>query len=888
MATGKHAFIARMAFICAAAVLFSAWSPAGDIESYTLPNGLRVVLSRRPGAGIVSGRIAFRVGSGDERDRSEYGMAHLFEHLLFKSAPGRPMDALTRQIEDSGGYTNAATGNDTTTYMIDLPSEFLPLLLDIFADMVIAPAVTPEGLAGEKEVVVEEINQSNDNPDRALLDTFFDSLYGSDHPYAHPILGTAETVRGITLESVRAFHARHYRPDNASLVLSGDFDPGEAKKLVDASFAGWRKPAGKAPELPAAGRVAGDPVVDVAVNSRAALAKAYIGFRGPKAADADLAAASLLGQILGGDLSGRLIETVKKRDGLAIDIGAFVYPMRRDGLFAVAVEAEPEKLAPAVAAVLTELARLVDRPPTGDELDRGRARWRRALFASRDSAGGDANSLASFESLYGDWRLREAYNAFLSAVEPGDVVGAAARMYGSGSLTVAALLPESAADRAEDCARELQSLAAAFSPPSFEDADDGAPVFEERPFLDDVRLFVMRDPSRELVAVTAGAPNGVSLETADNNGIASMMASAWDKATETLDSTALPRAISDLGASIQSYSGSDAALLSGQFMRDNWREAMRLFVDILARPAFAPADIEESRREQLAAIAREDEWLPGRAKQLADELLYPGHPYALEMEGKAAVVANLTAEEVRDWYRRTVRSGPLTIAVAGNVEPEEVAGMLREALSGWRADRGAADSAVVARPEPPAGPMFAERTVDSAQTHIAYAFAAPAFGDPDRPAMHVLNAHLGGMGGVLFTELRERRKLAYTAQPMYSPKRLAGDLLLYISTENRKRGEALEGMRGIVEALRESGVSAEEVESAKRQLTGALVRARQTVDQLAFGAFNSVVKGYGADFDERYLERVAAVDADDVNRVIRTYLDPERMAIVVVGPEQAE
>ncbi len=199
-----------------------AWGAAE--ESYILHNGLKVILVEQPGNPVVSMRVMIKTGSADESVRSEYGLAHLMEHMAFKGSTRYPdPGVISSLVERNGGDMNAYTSSDSTVYYLNMPADQTALGLDILSELVFHPIYDPREYELEKEVVIEEIKRGRDNPDRLLMESFFEAAY-PDHPYGRPVIGFEETVRNASVEEAKAFHDRHYRPDNAVLVVTGGFD----------------------------------------------------------------------------------------------------------------------------------------------------------------------------------------------------------------------------------------------------------------------------------------------------------------------------------------------------------------------------------------------------------------------------------------------------------------------------------------------------------------------------------------------------------------------------------------------------------------------------------------------------------------------------------------
>lgn len=851
-------------------------------ESYFLENGLKVILAPRPASPVVAARVLVKVGAAEEATPTEYGLAHLNEHMAFKTTAKRKVGEIFAVIEKNGGNANAYTSRDETVYLVNLPADSTGLALDVLADLVFAPLYDPDEFASEKEVVVEEIRRRDDNPNALIYDQLSALVYPG-HPYGRPVIGSMESVRGVTLEQAWAFHNAYYRPDNAVLIVSGGFDVAETKEDILEYFGELRRPD-EPLVRPAFPPVAGvqKPNLLARENRNVALAKVFLGFGAFSAADPRSGRADLLAAALSSGRASRLEEAVKNRQGLVSSIFAHSDSPRDKGVFLVGFETETDKIPAAVRATLAELTNIAAQPFTSGELEKARALAKLSLLRQRETVEGVARMLGDFEHAYGDWRLVDAYLPQWDRIGSSDLTRLAGELFVPGNLAVSVLLPEGAPDPTE----ELKAILDAFDPKPAGVAAPEKPDFEKVDLLAGVELWVMRDPDADLVSVAAGVAGGLFAEGDDDNGVGNFTAGVWPKATVDRDAAALSLATERLGAWISAQSGRNSLRLRGTFINDAWREGLALFLEVLTRPAFDPANVEEVRQEILAEIATRDENPDSLVVENVAALLYPGHPYRLTVQGSAENVAAFTADDLAAHYRRFIHPGALVIAVAGNLDPQTVREELADGLRGWKADSG--DVAAFAEPPAPiASPAVKAVARDFSQARIVFGFQGVGIADGDAAALRVLFGHLSGSGGPLFMKLREEQSLAYSVTGWPAPGVGAGDLKFYIGTDPEKAAVAFSGMRDVIERTVRDGVSEEDVEDARRYLLGQYKFEKEGVGDRTESLLSNILNKVGKDFDEQYLAAIAAVTPEDVRRVAKKYLDFDRVVYSLIGPEAA-
>ncbi|WP_306286358.1 pitrilysin family protein [Sphingomonas sp. Ant20] len=282
-----------------------------------LANGLRVYAIRDTATPNVSVQVWYDVGSKDD-PKGRSGFAHMFEHLMFKSTRNLVSEQMDRLTEDVGGYNNASTNDDYTNYYEVVPANHLQRLLFAEADRMASLVVEPKSFASERDVVKEELRQSTlARPYGKLFSLYYPALAYVRHPYARGTIGSLENLEAAGIDDVRAFHATYYRPDNAVLVVSGNFEPAQLDRWIDTYFAPIKKPSGEIPRVTVAEPARTQAVTRTVYEPNTPLPAVLISYHIPADRAADIPALSLLKAILSEGESSRLYESVVYRDQLA-------------------------------------------------------------------------------------------------------------------------------------------------------------------------------------------------------------------------------------------------------------------------------------------------------------------------------------------------------------------------------------------------------------------------------------------------------------------------------------------------------------------------------------------------------------------------------------------
>ncbi len=364
-----------------------------QFEDYTLPNGLRVILLEDHSTPIVHVQIWYHVGSKDEKP-GRTGFAHLFEHMMFKGSRNVQPEAHTSYIASVGGQSNAYTTEDTTVFWETMPAQFLPLALWLEADRMASLRVEDATFKTEREVVKEERRQRVDNqPYGRLSEIIYDNAF-TTHPYKHPVIGSMADLESASIEDVREFHRTYYRPDNAVLVIAGDFDPAITRDLVEKEFSKVPKPAGTVPRsIPAEPRRTKElrQVIEEDWPLPAVVVAYPITYDGhPDSYPLHIAA-----KVLSDGTSSRIYERLVYKERLALSAFGQANLIEHPNLFyTVAIVAPGHKPEAVADALIEELDKLVQAPITERELQRSKNQFARDYVLGRQTVQQKATALA--------------------------------------------------------------------------------------------------------------------------------------------------------------------------------------------------------------------------------------------------------------------------------------------------------------------------------------------------------------------------------------------------------------------------------------------------------------------------------------------------------------
>jgi zinc protease len=410
------------------------------VVAATLDNGLRVLLLEDRRSPIVTVQTWYRVGSRNET-RGATGIAHLLEHLMFRGTARHGPGAFARLVERNGGQDNAFTSQDVTSYYVNIAADRLDLILELEADRMQNLVLDPKIIESEREVVIEERRTRTEDDPGGFLGEEVSALAFHAHPYGQPIIGWTVDLQRITPEEIRAFYKTYYVPNNALLVVAGDFEAASVLARVRATFGAI--PRGAEPPAVTAAEPAQNGERRVLVQKTAELPIVYLGYHVPNQKSPDAAALEVLSVVLAAGRTSRLYRDLIHERQLALEAGGdYSYFSLDPNLFWFWATPLPGQTAQALEKELLGHMERLGREPVSDlELTRAKNQVEASFVFQEDSVHRRASLLARFE-LIGGYALKDKYLESIRAVTAADVQRVAGRYFSSDTKNVGILLPK--------------------------------------------------------------------------------------------------------------------------------------------------------------------------------------------------------------------------------------------------------------------------------------------------------------------------------------------------------------------------------------------------------------------------------------------------------------
>jgi zinc protease len=375
---------------------------------------------------------------------------------------------------------------------------------------------------------------------------------------------------------------------------------------------------------------------------------------------------------------------------------------------------------------------------------------------------------------------------------------------------------------------------------------------------------------------------GLRFEDKANNGVSSFVAELLTKGTKHRTASEIAREVESIAGAIEGFSGQNSFGLTGHFLSEFFDQAMGLMTDIIRHPTFDGEQTRKIRKIILGKIGMQEDNLTHLALRNFNETLFDPHPYGMNVLGVEETVRRLTKKDLTDFYHRFAVPQNMVMAVVGDVYKDLVVSRVKELLGDFNGQP-------YKTPQIPSPlPLGMVKTVSVVkpreQVHIVLGFLGATLSHEDRYALTLTNAILSGMGGRLFTNLRDKQSLAYSVTSFLRLGLDPGCFAVYMATSPDKYNQAVEGIKEELRRLTQEPVSQEELSRTKRYLIGNHEIDLQTNSDQAFDLAHNERYGLGYDFSEQYIKGIEAVTADDVLKMAQKYIQLDKYVLVTVGP----
>lgn len=882
-----------------------------DFEKYELENGLDIILHQDKSDPIISLAIQYGVGSNREKT-GRTGFAHLFEHMLFQESENVPQDQFFKTIQDAGGTLNGGTWKDGTIYYEIVPKNAMETVMWLESDRMgfFINTVTNAAFNNQQEVVQNEKRQRVDNNPYGHTGWVIDkNLYPEGHPYNWQVIGELEDLQNATVEDVKEFYDRFYGPNNATLVLAGDFDTAEAKKMIEKYF----------------GEIKRRQEVETLKPQPVTLSETKRLYHEDNFATApqlnmvwptlqqytdDAYALDFLGEILSQGKKAPLYKVLVKEKDLTARTTAYNNSSELAGSFQISITANNGVDLDEVEKGIKESFVLFEKEGVTDrDIERIKAGLETQFYNGISSVLGKSFQLARYNVFTNDpgfitkdienikkvtkEEVIRVYNKYIKGmpyVMTSFVPKGQLELITDNSTkanVVEEEIKENVTKTVEEATAEIAKTPSTFdrssSPAQGTTPALSIPEVWNANLKNGLKVSGITQNEIPTVNFSLVMKGGHLLDNMAKNGVANLLSDILMEGTATKTPEQLEEALDLLGASVNMFTTNESIVIRGNTLTRNFNETMDLVTEILLEPRWDEEELGRIKTKTINQIERSDANPNTVANRVYNKILYgEDHIFSYPAIGTVESVKEITMNDLKQYYNSNFSPSISTFQVVGKIEKEAVLKDLQALEARWAAK-------AVSIPEFPAtnnrdkASLYFVDIPNAKQSVINIGYIGLPRTDKDFYPVEVMNYKLGGsFSGNVNLILREEKGYTYGARTGFSGSNIPGTFTASSSVRTNTTGESVQIFKDEISKYKE-GISAEDLEFTKNALIKSNARRFETQGSL-LGMLQEINEyNLPADYIEKEEATVRNMTLEQHKTLANKYLDPSKMLYLVVG-----
>ncbi len=882
-----------------------------DFEKYELDNGLQVVLHQDKSDPIVSLAIQYGVGSNREKT-GRTGFAHLFEHMLFQESENVPQDQFFKKIQDAGGTLNGGTWKDGTIYYEVVPNNAMEMIMWLESDRMgyLINTVTEPAFYNQQEVVQNEKRQRVDNNPYGHTGWVLDkAIYPEGHPYNWQVIGELVDLQSATIDDVKEFYDKYYGPNNATLVLAGDFETEEAKALIEKYF-------GEIKRRQEVAKLEPQPVT-IAETKRLMhednFAKApQLNMVWPTVQQytEDAYALDFLGQLMANGKKAPLYKVLVKDKELTSRTNAWNNSQEIAGTFRVNITANDGKsLADVEDAVFEAFKKFEAEGITDRDVERIKASLETDFYNGISSALGKSFQLAQYNVFAGDPGFITQDIENIKKVTKEDVVKVYEKYIkdkpyvitsfvpkGQTNLaaknsTVAAVVEEeikenvdkAVAESTDEVVKTPSVFDRSVEPSQGESPKLNIPESWDTTLSNNMRVYGIEQNELPLVNFSLTIDGGHLLDSFDKVGVANLMTDIMMEGTANKTPEQLEEEIELLGASINMFTGRESITIQGNTLVRNFEKTMDLVEEILLEPRWDEEELGRIKTSTINGIKRSAANPNTVARNVGNKLLYgEKHPFAYPTSGTEESVESITMDDLKAFYNSNYSPSVTRFHVVGNISKEKALNALKDLESKWEAKEVTIPTFEAVNNRDKSSLYFVD-IPNAKQSVINIGYLGMKRTDPDYFPATVMNYKLGGsFSGNVNLILREEKGYTYGARTGFSGTNVPGTFSASSSVRTNTTFESVKIFKDEIEKYK-NGISQDDLDFTKNALIKSNARRFETQFSLLGMLQNISNYNLSKDYIAGEEDIVRNMTLEQHKALANKLLDETRMGYLVVG-----
>jgi zinc protease len=866
-----------------------------NVKKIVLDNGLTVLTKEVHNAPVVTVHVWYNIGSRDEAPGVN-GIAHQLEHMLFKGTKDRPVQ-FGRLFSALGSSFNAFTSYDQTAYYNTVEKNKLTSVLTIEADRMQNSTIDTEKLTGEKRVVISELQGYENSPGYRLNRAVKRAAFPTS-PYGLTVGGTKADVEKFTTEQVKYYYDAYYAPNNATLVVVGDFDTASLTAKIQATFGKVPRRDLKVP-TPAAVAAPKVPVRRITLKEPGTT-QIFAGiYPLPAATHPDVPAIDVMNQILAEGRSSRMYQALVET-GAATSINAGAANMAGSGWYEISAITEPGKSLPKLeAAIQQQIKILQSKGVTATEMSRAKAQLKSSFLLGNRDITAQARQLGNDQTTAGDYQFTDKYLAGVERVTAADVQRVAKKYLKEKLETIGYFQPTKIDPKAAAAPDGKQTtgnytpgspvdpaeVAKYLSPLDPDTASQTQSLPQEVKLKNGLRVFLLPDSSTPTISLSGNIQAGTEYDSPNKAGLATLTAANLMNGTTTKNALEIAKTLENRGAGLGFGASREGVSIGGSSLSKDFPVLLQTLGDVLQNANFPQQEFNFSRQRALTGLKLELDNPSSVARKKFQQTIYPkNHPFT--NFPTAASLKGLTNADLQAFHRQHYLPSNTMLAIVGDFKVADAKRLLESSLGKWKTTAKPIKINYPAAQLPTKPILINPALPGKTQSITLMGNKAIDRKDPRYYSALVLNQILGGdtLSSRLGTEIRDRQGLTYGIYSSFAAGKRQGTFIISMQTAPEDAQKAIDSTISLLKDMQAKGVLATEVANAKRSISSSYTVDLASPDEIAGATLGNAVYGLDPSEIAEFPKKIQAVTLEQVDKVAKELIQPDRFVIITAGP----
>lgn len=842
----------------------------GKYHYVQLKNGLKIIVQPIKTAPVVSIQFAVTTGSIHENPAG-HGLSHFLEHMIFKGSENFPgKNDISDEVQRHGGYINAYTSKDHTCYYIDSVSDKWKEMTELLIDAVTKPLFPEEEFITEKDVILNEQSMYEDKPNWHLQQESWRVAAGT-HPFGIPVIGYRDKIAEVSREMMINYYNRRYQPNNSTIVVVGDVDVHETVSLITETLDDWKNQTIEPIVIPNYCRKEFSDNRDIFYNDNQA--RVMITYNLATGLETDIPALDVIETILSGSQSSLLVNRLKKKEDIAITVGAFSYTIPHAGIFACSASAVPEKLPKAENKIFEVMDDLLTGNIKIEEVKKAVLKNKISFLKQMQTVNSRAQLFVTATTGFDSPNFWEPYLKRLEEVDIKQIQEVAQKYLKPENAVVVRQWPEGYRNEVE---KKLD--------PSKVDKINS---FDKELLPESkVRLISLNRENSPLTNICIVFPDGSFIDPVGKSGCSFLLGRVLGAGAGNMNEEQLLEFLDSNGITITFSPGNNTLCCDLSYLPENEDIALKAFSDVLLKPPFDENVFNRERSNMIQLIESKNKkvFAPGM-KAFATALFGESHPYSKTPDGTIESLQNISIDDLKAMFKSLIRKDEIVISVAGDLKNKSsLVSKLDEIMNSLESFEGE----IVKAEEPNFEGAKESFLVDLKQEQALVILGVPGCRaiDANRHVLNLILASLNGQSSRIFKVVREDNGLAYDTGALTKLGHHKGHLMLYALTDPRSTSEVLDLLQTELDKLGSEGLTKEEFELAKLQIVSEKAFSSQENKAVIFNSAINEYYGLGHNSYFEELDKIKAMTFENFNNEVKQLFSQTRQISVIAGNKE--